>query len=72
MKADEIRELGADDIRSRLAELERERFNLKFRGATEALANPLRLRTIRRDIARLQTVLAEKARTTANTVEAAR
>ncbi|MBL8996137.1 MAG: 50S ribosomal protein L29 [Gemmatimonadetes bacterium] len=64
MKADEIRELGADDIRSRLAELERERFNLKFRGATEALANPLRLRTIRRDIARLQTVLAEKARTT--------
>ncbi|MCL4214402.1 MAG: 50S ribosomal protein L29 [Gemmatimonadales bacterium] len=64
MKADEIRELGADDIRSRLAELERERFNLKFRGATEALANPLRLRTIRRDIARLQTLLAEKARTT--------
>jgi len=64
MKADEIRELGADDIRTRLAELERERFNLKFRGATEALVNPLRMRTIRRDIARLQTVLAEKARTT--------
>jgi large subunit ribosomal protein L29 len=64
MKADEIRELGADDIRTRLAELERERFNLKFRGATEALVNPLRLRSIRRDIARLQTVLAEKARTT--------
>jgi len=64
MTADEIRELGAGDIRARLAELERERFNLKFRGATEALVNPLRLRTIRRDIARLQTVLAEKARTT--------
>ena len=64
MKADEIRELGADDIRGRLAELERERFNLKFRGATEALVNPLRLRSIRRDIARLQTVLAEKARMT--------
>ena len=64
MKADEIRELGADDIRARVAELERERFNLKFRGATEALVNPLRLRFIRRDIARLQTVLAEKARTT--------
>ena len=64
MKAEEIRELGADDIRARLAELERERFNLKFRGATEALVNPLQLRTIRRDIARLQTVLAEKARTT--------
>jgi large subunit ribosomal protein L29 len=72
MKAKEIRELSADDIRARLAELERERFNLRFRGATESLGNPLRLRTIRRDIARLQTVLAEKARTTANTVEAAR
>jgi large subunit ribosomal protein L29 len=64
MKVKEIRDLGADDIRTRLAELERERFNLRFRGATETLENPLRLRTIRRDIARLQTVLAEKARTT--------
>jgi len=64
MKAKEIRELGAADIQARLAELERERFNLRFRGATEALNNPVRLRTIRRDIARLQTVLAEKARTT--------
>lgn len=61
MKADEIRELGADDIRARLAELEEERFRLRFRGATEPLSNPLRLRTIRRDIARLQTVLREKA-----------
>jgi large subunit ribosomal protein L29 len=61
MKADEIRELSADDIRTRLAELERERFNLKFRGATEPLSNPLRLRFIRRDIARLQTVLRQKA-----------
>ncbi len=64
MKADEIRDLGADDIRARLAELEEERFRLRFRGATEPLSNPLRLRFIRRDIARLQTVLAEKARMT--------
>jgi large subunit ribosomal protein L29 len=64
MKVKEIRDLGADDIRARLAELERERFNLRFRGATETLENPLRLRTIRRDIARLQTVLAEMARAT--------
>ena len=64
MKAKEIRELGAADIQARLAELERERFNLRFRGATETLSNPVRLRTIRRDIARLQTVLAEQARTT--------
>ena len=68
MKADEIRELSADDIRARLSELERERFNLKFRSATEPLSNPLRLRFIRRDIARLQTVL----RQTAEPTEAAR
>lgn len=60
MKADQIRELSGDEIRARLVELEEERFRLRFRGATEALSNPLRLRTIRRDIARLQTVLAEK------------
>ncbi len=64
MKAKQIQELGADEIRSRIAELERERFNLKFRGATEPLSNPLRLRTIRRDIARLQTVLRQQAQRT--------
>ncbi|MEY4609335.1 MAG: hypothetical protein RL625_1552 [Gemmatimonadota bacterium] len=64
MKAKDIRELGADEIMSRIAELERERFNLRFRGATEPLSNPLRLRSIRRDIARLQTVLAQKASAT--------
>jgi len=64
MKAKEIRVLSADDIRTRLDELERERFNLKFRSASDSVTNPLRLRTIRRDIARLQTVLAEQARTT--------
>ena len=57
MKAEEIRGMNADEIRAKVAELERERFNLRFRGATEPLSNPLRLRTIRRDIARLQTVL---------------
>jgi large subunit ribosomal protein L29 len=69
MKAEEIRGLSAADIRTRLAELEEERFRLRFRGATEALTNPLRLRTIRRDIARLQTVLRQKL---VGTTEAAR
>jgi large subunit ribosomal protein L29 len=69
MKANEIRELSLAEIRTRLAELEEERFRLRFRGATEAQSNPLRLRTIRRDIARLQTVLNEKS---SATVEAAR
>ena len=61
MRAEEIREMTPDDIKTRVAELEEERFRLRFRSATETLENPLRLRTIRRDIARLKTVLTEKA-----------
>ena len=61
MRAEEIREMAPEDIKARVAELEEERFRLRFRSATETLENPLRLRTIRRDIARLKTVLTEKA-----------
>ena len=60
MQAEEIREMAADDIRSRIAELEEERFRLRFRSATQSLEDPLRLRTVRRDIARLKTVLRER------------
>jgi large subunit ribosomal protein L29 len=62
MRAEEIRELSVDEIKARVAELEEERFRLRFRSATETLENPLRLRTIRKDIARLKTVLTEKQR----------
>lgn len=60
MRADEIREMSAADIRARIAELEEERFRLTFRSATEPLEDPLRLRTLRKDIARLKTVLREQ------------
>ena len=60
MRADEIREMGDEDIRGRIAELEEERFRLRFRGATETLEDPLRLRSIRKDVARLKTVLRER------------
>jgi large subunit ribosomal protein L29 len=60
MRAEEIRELSVDEIKARVAELEEERFRLRFRSATETLENPLRLRTIRKDIARLKTVLRER------------
>ena len=59
MKPSQIRELSADEMKARIAELEEERFRLKFRSATEALDDPLRLRVIRKDIARLKTILAE-------------
>jgi large subunit ribosomal protein L29 len=60
MNTTQIRELSATEIAARIAELEEERFRLRFRGATEALNDPLRLRVIRRDIARLKTVLREQ------------
>ena len=60
MRAEEIREMAEADIQARITELEEERFRLRFRGATEPLEDPLRLRSIRRDIARLHTVLREK------------
>jgi large subunit ribosomal protein L29 len=60
MRAEEIREMGEADIRARIVELEEERFRLGFRSATEPLSEPLRLRAIRRDVARLNTVLRER------------
>jgi large subunit ribosomal protein L29 len=60
LKSDEIRDMSDGDIHARVAQLEEERFRLKFRSATEPLENPLQLRTIRRDIARLKTILRER------------
>lgn len=65
MLAKEIRELTSEDIVARIATLEEELFRLKFRRASEQLEEPLRLRAIRRDIARLKTVLREGQRPSA-------
>jgi len=60
MLAKDVREMNEADINAKIAELERERFNLRVRGGTQTLEDPLRLRVIRKDIARLNTVLREK------------
>jgi len=60
MRANEIRELSVEEISARIGELEEERFRLNFRSATEPLSDPLRLRWIRKDIARLKTILRER------------
>jgi large subunit ribosomal protein L29 len=60
MRANDIRELSVEDMKVRIAELEEERFRLNFRSATEPLEDPLRLRWIRKDIARLKTILRER------------
>ena len=71
MLSNEIRELSNADIESRIKDLEEERFRLRFRNATEPLEDPLRLRVIRKDIARLKTVLRERQNTNARTTGAA-
>jgi len=60
MRANDVRELSVEDMKARIAELEEERFRLNFRSATEPLEDPLRLRWIRKDIARLKTILRER------------
>jgi large subunit ribosomal protein L29 len=60
VKPNEIRELSVDELKTKIEELTTERFNLRFRSATESIENPMRFRSIRRDIARLQTILREK------------
>jgi large subunit ribosomal protein L29 len=60
VKADEIREMSVEDLKAKIEELTRERFNLRFRSATESIENPMRFRSLRRDIARMQTILREK------------
>ena len=60
MKVNEIRELSNEELQQKLGELKDERFRLRFRSATESIENPMRFRAIRRDIARLQTILREK------------
>jgi large subunit ribosomal protein L29 len=60
MKPAEIRELTKEEIQARIEQLQEERFRLRFRAATTELENPMLLRTVRRDIARLMTVLRER------------
>jgi large subunit ribosomal protein L29 len=61
MKPNELREMSVDDLRAKLEELVAERFNLRFRSATESIENPMRFRALRRDIARIKTVLQQRA-----------
>ncbi|MBN1464360.1 50S ribosomal protein L29 [candidate division KSB1 bacterium] len=59
MKMDEIRQLTLDEIRIRFEDAQKEMENLRFLHSTHQLDNPMRLRLLRKDIARLKTVLKE-------------
>ncbi|MGD8758567.1 MAG: 50S ribosomal protein L29 [Deltaproteobacteria bacterium] len=60
MKASEIRDLSSDEIRQKLDESTEELFNLRFQHATDQLENPMRLGHVKRDIARMKTVVKER------------
>ena len=66
MKTEDIREMTDIQIGQRVKELREELFRLRFRSATMELENPDLLRTIRRDIARLNTIARERELATKN------
>jgi large subunit ribosomal protein L29 len=57
MKAKQLREMSKDELGAKLAETDRELFNLRVRKASGQVEQPLRLRTLRRDIARIKTLM---------------
>lgn len=60
MKTKEIRQLSDKEINSKLLELKTELFNLRFQLATGQLDNPLRVNSVRKDIARVKTIIRER------------
>jgi large subunit ribosomal protein L29 len=60
MKPQDIRELTAEEIQERISELKEEQFRLRFRSSTMELENPKLINQIRRDIARMKTILRER------------
>jgi large subunit ribosomal protein L29 len=60
MKAEEVRGKSPDELTEQLSALRKEQFNLRFQRATQQLEKPARVREVRRDIARIETILRQK------------
>lgn len=60
MKGKEIRDYSPDELQTRLDELKTELFNLRFQLATGQLDNPMQIKRVRKDIARVKTVIRER------------
>ena len=60
MKANELRDMTAVELEKKLKDLKAELFNLRFQHAINQLDNPMRIDTVKKDIARVMTVMAEK------------
>ena len=61
MKANEIRKLSAAELEGKLAELKKDLFMLRMQHATNQLDNPLQIATVKKDIARIKTIIRENA-----------
>lgn len=59
MKAKEIRELSPKELTQKLTDLKAELFNLRFQNAINQLENPMRINAVRKDIARIKTIIQE-------------
>ncbi len=66
MKASEIREMSVDQMQAKLNDLRAELFNLRFQLAINQLENPMRISAVKKDIARIKTILTEKENKSAN------
>ena len=62
MKPVDVRSKSTDELNDQLLLLKKEQFNLRFQRASGQLENTARVRTVRRDIARIKTILGERAR----------
>ena len=60
MKANELRKSSTDELKNKLKELKAELFNLRFQNAVNQLENPMRIRTVKKDIARIMTIIRER------------
>ena len=66
MKPGEVRDLTTDELKDKLLQLRKEQFNLRFQRASGQLEKTARVREVRKDIARIKTVLGERGRVAAN------
>jgi len=62
MKAGDVRTKSEDELNDQLLQLKKEQFNLRFQRASGQLENTARVNTVRRDIARIKTILGERTR----------
>ena len=60
MKASDVRNKTADELKDQLVDLKKEQFNLRFQRATQQLEKPARVKQVRRDIARIKTILGQQ------------